>query len=80
MDKAIGQRLARCRQALGLSVDKAAAAIGATPAAWQSWEAGQAALPMGEALLAARELGCDPYWLTFGERGGPEPAYLLAAV
>ena len=69
--RAIGWRLAASREARGLSVAEAAAAIGATPDAWQSMEAGLGE-PDGERLtLAAVLLGADPCWLGFGK--GPAP-------
>src|SRR5208282_4497590 len=67
-----GERLARLREERGMRPHVLAQRIGATEGMIRKIEAGEtksANFPNG--LLLARALGCDPWYLAFGQDGPP---------
>lgn len=63
---AIGQRLRKVRDDLGLTQNEMATRVGVAPRTWQSWERAEY-YPTAEALLFLATQGIDVNWVLTGE-------------
>jgi transcriptional regulator with XRE-family HTH domain len=67
----IGGRIARAREAAGLSVAQAARRLGVKTATWQGWENDRAEPRSNKLLMIAGSFGVSPTWLLSGHGDGP---------
>ena len=67
----IGGRIARAREAAGLSVAQAARRLGVKTATWQGWENDRAEPRSNRLLMVAGSFGVSPTWLLSGHGDGP---------
>ncbi len=67
----IGGRIARAREAAGLSVAQAARRLGVKTITWQGWENDRAEPRSNKLTLIAGTLGVTPTWLLTGFGEGP---------
>lgn len=67
----IGGRIARAREAAGLTVAQAARRLGVKTATWQGWENDRAEPRSNKLLLMAGTFSVSPTWLLNGYGSGP---------
>lgn len=70
----IGGRIARAREAAGLTVAQAARRLGVKTATWQSWENDRAEPRANKLQMIAGAFGVSPAWLLGGFGAGPTGA------
>ena len=67
----IGGRIARAREAAGLTVAQAARRLGVKTATWQGWENDRAEPRSNKLMMMAGAFGVSPIWLLGGYGDGP---------
>ncbi|MGD1878518.1 MAG: helix-turn-helix domain-containing protein [Kiloniellaceae bacterium] len=67
----IGGRIARAREAAGLTVAQAARRLGVKTVTWQGWENDRAEPRSNKLLLMAGSFSVSPTWLLTGYGDGP---------
>lgn len=67
----IGGRIARAREAAGLTVAQAARRLGVKTATWQGWENDRAEPRSNKLLMMAGSFNVSPTWLLNGHGDGP---------
>lgn len=67
----IGGRIARAREAAGLTVAQAARRLGVKTATWQGWENDRAEPRSNKLLMMAGTFSVSPTWLLGGYGDGP---------
>lgn len=70
----IGGRIARAREAAGLTVAQAARRLGVKTATWQGWENDRAEPRSNKLQMIAGAFGVSPAWLLGGYGAGPTEA------